>query len=170
MSIKSWKAEFYPYPASKFLSLHRNIDITIRALKHSLQKWRGLTKENLEKHGLYAEGHNIYKSDNYKSVFSVDAYSCALCALFYSDSPSKKGEVYFAVESGSLHPYRCSACPLVAVRGVPCDYLKKGEGDFTPYTQFAVDGDTKPMVKLLEKALAKFLERVNTPLVQLKEK
>ena len=44
MSIESWKAEFYPTPADEASK--------DQAIAHSLRKWEGLRKENLDRHEL----------------------------------------------------------------------------------------------------------------------
>ena len=61
MSRESWIVEFYPVDAK---------DTNPRdAATHSLQKWRGLTREALTKHGID------------QSPFDVDGDTCALCQV-----------------------------------------------------------------------------------------
>ncbi len=61
MSLESWKAEFLPKPAKDVLA--------DEAIAHSLQKWRGLTKEARDKHGLSEVDFKLLINGN----------SCALC-------------------------------------------------------------------------------------------
>ena len=69
MSLQSWKKEFYS-PISK--TNKKN------SLQHSLTKWIGLRKENLEKHEV--EYNPDFVDITYKeSVLRIDASSCALC-------------------------------------------------------------------------------------------
>jgi hypothetical protein len=82
MSLKTWKEEFYPIPADS----SRATKTEISALRHGIRKWKGLTRENLRKHGI--------KSFNFYSIFGnevfiretgnperlyIRANSCALC-------------------------------------------------------------------------------------------
>lgn len=66
MSIGTWNKEFYPTEPNKTLS-------RLEAAKHSLRKWKGLTKRNLEKHGI-------------KWDTRAHSTRCALCALHYHTS------------------------------------------------------------------------------------
>lgn len=61
MSRESWLKEFYPVEAKDVAKES--------AAAHSLQKWRGLTGEALEKHGVYSPPASDYDS------------SCALCQV-----------------------------------------------------------------------------------------
>jgi len=65
MSKKSWKQEYYAVPARKVKECN--------ALQHSLQKWIGLTQENLAKHGIE------------KPPIDVDSATCALCHHYITD-------------------------------------------------------------------------------------
>lgn len=64
MSQATWKAEFYPKPASRV----KKED----AVAHSIKKWKGLTRANLKRHGL--------KPDD----MVVDRTNCALCHHYYA--------------------------------------------------------------------------------------
>lgn len=68
MSIKTWKAMFMPTPATAPRTARQ-------ALAHSLRKWRGLTWENLAKHGLTPT-----------TVTRPTADDCALCEMFHNCS------------------------------------------------------------------------------------
>jgi hypothetical protein len=72
MSIRSWKKEFYPITARK--TLKRN------ALKHSIQKWKGLLPKNLAKHDLKAPPIEITADTCALCHHSQDG--CADCQLF----------------------------------------------------------------------------------------
>lgn len=67
--INGWIKEFYPVEASEVSKKN--------ALLHSLRKWRGLTKENLSKHGLSS------------SPIPIDSGSCALCYYYINDECKK---------------------------------------------------------------------------------
>ena len=74
MSLETWKAEFYPVPASEAED----------PLAHSLQKWEGLS--HLKEHELVQHGGML--EDDY-AVFFFDADTCALCRM-YADGENCK--------------------------------------------------------------------------------
>lgn len=132
MSLESWKAEFYPVPASEVSEED--------ALDHSIRKWDGLTKENLERHGLsHDEDGDIL--DNGHVVFRVDSYTCSLCEVF----------------TPQMDDDECDACPLYQERnGVACCEHAFGEDD-SPYGHYRVSPshDPLPMLNLLKRVKAK---------------
>jgi hypothetical protein len=114
MSLDTWKAEFYPIPAGK---------VPVEdAVQHSLRKWRGLTKENLEKHGVARKGRCIVDEFGRSEL---DSTSCALCIHHYSFYD------------------RCFNCPIVVATGDTCG---------SDYANFLIDGNPLPMIEALEKA------------------
>lgn len=141
MSMETWKAEFYPVAAEDCAK----DDLSM--IDHALLKWSGLSKENLNRHGLGAACHGeIYFSDDegrYLDGFLVGGNSCALC-LSYSYSQG-------------LSP--CDKCPLKLVRdGFSCD-RSHDEGSESPWESFTSDNDERPMIKLLEDARVMTLMR-----------
>ena len=68
MSLKTWKAEFYPVCASRCPKE--------RAARHGLQKWLGLRKKSLKKHRLEQFGNEITDGKDY---FFIDDLTSALC-------------------------------------------------------------------------------------------
>lgn len=130
MSIESWKKEFYPVEASKVSKKN--------ALLHSIQKWSGLTKKAVKLHKLTIIGGDLYAKDQYS--FSTTSSTCALCLYYYSREQI---------------PY-CGSCPLSLVRGsVPCDcYMSDIDNTGrSPFHAFQVNGNTRPMLKWLRRAL-----------------
>jgi len=127
MSLETWKAEFYPIPAH---------EVPVEdAVQHSLRKWRGLTKENLEKHGLVRRKNVIIESGVWR--FGVESDSCSLCKHY-------------------LSPFsNCHHCPLANVLGGRCD---EDQGDLdevdSPYHEFTRNGNPLPMIEALERAAA----------------
>lgn len=73
MSMESWIAEFYPIAANK-------VNTPEAALEHSIKKWSGLTKENLQKHELYRVTRHI-GDECFDKVFHVGSDTCALCEV-----------------------------------------------------------------------------------------
>lgn len=131
MSIKTWKAMFMPTPATAPRTARQ-------ALAHSLRKWRGLTWENLAKHGLKPT-----------TVTMPTADDCALCEMFLclpkgADAPDK-GAILDALDN-------CSGCPLFESRSrVRCD-TKNTYEPVSPYYAFIDYGDARPMIAALVRA------------------
>lgn len=126
MSLASWKAEYYPVPAHEVSAED--------AVAHSLKKWRGLTKEVLNAHGLHVDCGCITSGPG--AELGIDGYSCALCAQFEG-------------ETGS-----CRKCPLCQARGgVRCDNPLAGE-EISPFKMFHLHGEPRPMIEWLEKSAA----------------
>lgn len=132
MSIKTWKAEFYPITANRASKAD--------AAEHSLRKWTGLLKKNLKKHNL-ENSWGMLVEEGKASCFPIDTTTCALCRRFYNfDEFDEKHE--------------CGDCPLFKVRGdVRCDDPLKSE-DYSPFTHFSNTSDPKPMIHWLKKAVA----------------
>lgn len=133
MSLKTWKKEFYPIDADETTKKE--------AAAHSLRKWKGLTRENLRKHGLYRNGRAIreagdpwgYDLEGKPTIMYMDADSCALCHHFmWADADV------------------CVACPLAKVLGgTPCD-----RGEQSPFRAFERMGRPAKMINALEKTVA----------------
>lgn len=130
MSLGTWKAEFYPKPASRVSRKD--------AMAHSLQKWKGLTKAALKRHWLKARDGSI--DDGVSSMF-VGGEACALCVR-YQDR--------YLVDARAA----CAACPLAKSRaGTPCTHAVDASEPFGgPWGRFVDDGDARPMIRALQKA------------------
>lgn len=113
-----WKREFYP------------TDVTtprtqISATRHSIQKWKGATPENLKKYGLSSP------------PIAFDSRACALCELY--QGPDEGDD--------------CTHCPLFIARsGVRCDEKMPGE-ERSPYSEYCDKRNIEPMRKWLDEAL-----------------
>ncbi len=128
MSLKTWKKEFYPIPASE-------VEGRTEAIQHSLVKWVGLRGENLRKHNVRLIGISLTDARAGERL-DISSDSCALCHLYLRTSGS-----------------RCGKCPLVTVRNkYPCDIRIPQEG-LSPFHYFALEGNPEPMIELLEKVL-----------------
>lgn len=134
MSSKSWLSEFYPVEADD-----GSLKTNLQRVQHSLQKWRGLRKEELKRHNIkVVDDCRLYtkRTDNF--VLQVNADSCALCM--------KYGDAWY-----------CSGCPLTRVRaGSPCDKGRLSE-DQAPWRAWTYDQNPEPMIAALEKAEAALL-------------
>lgn len=116
MSYKTWKAEYY----TKAADLVSKED----ALAHSIQKWKGLSKAALKRHGLRAGSGVIYSGN--EEVGIVSAQTCALCVHYLHQATN------------------CWRCPLsIANKGMACD---------DQYNTFVWNDDNRPMLRLLRKA------------------
>lgn len=123
MSLKSWKKEFYPICADKIKS-------KTEAIKHSILKWRGLQKSNLNKHKLRLN-YNLIIDNNSNSLLINDT-SCSLCNLYLKRLES------------------CKNCPLYIYLGHRCD-----NSNNSPYYVFCQYNDPEPMIKALKETLKK---------------
>ena len=128
MSISTWKADHYPWPANEALT-------PLAAVIHALRKWWGFLPENLAKHGitfqeLWAEG-------------MVGAKSCALCLLFNGPSVCRTDSL--------------GECPLRLVRGGTRCFLYSPDVDRerSPYSLQLGHNDPTEMIAWLEKAFDK---------------
>lgn len=119
MSIETWQEEFMPTPADE----PDDID---SALVHVQTKWGGMTKENLEKHGVSVDGKGVLY-DAEEDFFFVTADTCALCQICMD---------------GNYDP-DCSLCPLD-----DCD------GWDSPYQDWADYHDPAPMIAHIAAAIA----------------
>lgn len=137
MSIKTWKLEFYPAPASVARRLGANgvegpfMRHPADATRHCLRKWEGLTPENLSKHGLVTHGPEIYAEEDTfvdAPLFHLGGRDCALCQMHsYSGSDP------------------CGRCPITKSRdGVSCD---------AEWEHFVIHADPQPMLDLLQSTL-----------------
>jgi len=123
MSLQTWKQEFYPVPASEVPEAD--------AIAHSLRKWIGLRKANLERHGMETNGASVFDIRYYH--LPIDITSCALCAHYW--------------DAG------CSQCPLDAIRGCKCYGAAINDEPLSPFSAFRDHFDPEPMIALLEEAL-----------------
>ena len=134
MSLKTWKEEFYPIPADEVKKKD--------ALAHSLRKWEGLRKAQLDKHGLVRRRCEIAEDDSFfVPHLAIAAETCALCVL-----AEKESDVNTRVPCASS--YYCGKCPLYQLEGKACDY---GEND--PYGIFTCEGNPEPMISLITRAI-----------------
>jgi len=126
----SWLEEFYPIDASD--ACHSEL----QALEHSQQKWIGLRKENLEKHGWLKKW----------GLAPIDVNSCT-CALCQRHCERLGGS--------------CKTCSLHIERGAKCyENIEGADGHYiNPYNYFMYYGDPRPMIKLIQICLDKEKEK-----------
>lgn len=138
--IESWKKEFYHIPARKAAG----DDLT--AVEHSLKKWMGLRKENLDKHKVAQRGKTIFSIDD---ELRVSNKTCALC-------------IGHLQEQEDVRQSPCASCPLYKVRGgYACDHAGPDDPNLdpnhypyrrvSPFEFFVYFNDPEPMIRWLEK-------------------
>jgi len=125
MTLQTWMNEFYPVPASEVLEKD--------APAHSLRKWKGLLKENLEKHDCITNFNGDVLGHGGK--IEISEATCALCLLYRF--------------VGNL----CSACPLAVSRGRSCFLPTSDEDYFSPWRAWLYERNPLPMINVLEKAI-----------------
>lgn len=138
MSGNTWLKEFFPV-AAYYAAKGTNIE----AVRHSLQKWKGLRPDAMEKHHVCIRDNdanvyaNVYDQKGNLVMFMGDA-SCALCHK----------------HTGR---FSCSSCPLARVRsGKRCDRERQHEEE-APWGAWVTSRDPEPMIAALEKAEARLL-------------
>lgn len=154
MSIESWKREFYPTPAANAT----NDDIT--AIEHSLKKWVGLSKSNLDKHNL-RKVESIPRIVSAKNDDNNDGDSNNGFVIYFDEDEDGNDDLYVTGRSCALcqrYSHGCSHCPLYeASKGINCSDIG------SPYDEWMETGNIKPMIKALKKS---YLAAINKDLVQ----
>lgn len=127
---KEWLEKCYPKPAETFRGLELTWVNILRALCHSQRKWEYLDKKHLNRYELHMSFSSVRDRDD-NILLEVRDESCALCQLMDDD---------------------CRHCVLTTIRGRACDKAIDGE-ESTPFREFVIKGNPKPMCKLLKKAI-----------------
>lgn len=134
-SLDDWVKEFYLIKACDVKGNNKEL------LEHSLRKWRGAAKENIEKHNCiytdYVIEARCNRKDQKYSVFGFGYNTCALCQVH-------KCEVF-----GNMG-YDCDKCIIVLSGNPSCS--TKGSA----YAKSK--NDPAPMIALLEKLLQEINE------------
>lgn len=150
MSFATWKKEFYPVKPSKRMT-------TIQAIEHSIQKWEGLRKENLDKHDVRLDYSMRNVVGEGREHLDIDTKSCALCVKFMREDTYDDKGIYIGEP--------CQNCPLYISRGgYPCDRVTEKEReramdkglfsyDQHPFGQLCEHANPKPMIAALKKTL-----------------
>lgn len=149
MSKESWLEEFYPISAEEMLTANGRDASSVEIIAHSLRKWKGLTKENLAKHGIdngeYRELCEV--EDICKPFLEIDADSCSLCQKFNT--------------SGGGEFNKCIECPLYKSLGnKPCYDPYHDGTNSGPYAIYDFTGDPQPMIDALQKCIFDEIKRL----------
>jgi len=138
MSFESWKKEFYGDMGEACNSGDRR-----KIVEHSLRKWRGLSLENLAKHGVRYDGYYVGVNPggmHEEDHLPINSESCSLCDAFW-ESESRTGPGV----SG------CRRCPIVLATGGTC-HAAFGEAT-APDDDYEAEISITPMIQLLEETL-----------------
>lgn len=126
MSLQTWKEEFYPTEAD-------SPEAQASPIEHSLRKWKGLTKENLDKHGLKKAVNTNYVHDSNVGI-NINGDSCSLCV-----NCTKKKDIDWEFLD-------CQSCPITKYNdGVDC---------IAQYDHWFDEADPNPMIALLDHTLS----------------
>jgi len=125
MSLNTWKDEFLgeEYPSDP-----------LKALDHSIKKWKGLSKENLDRHDLVQRGSEIRERANSNINEHIGASNCALCIHFMFEGISE-----------------CVNCPIYKITDKDCH---------VGYEQFVYRLNHQPMLNLLLDVRAKWAAKM----------
>lgn len=124
MSLQTWKEEFYPTEAG-------SPEAQASPIEHSLIKWKGLTKENLDKHAVKKTEGYIWIGDDNNSL-CIDSDSCSLCL---------KARSIRSLKQSSL---MCEECEIHKNLNEECDI---------EYATWCRTGDPTTMISLLTRTL-----------------
>ena len=140
MSLETWKAVYYPVPADQVSAED--------SLLHTKQKWTGMRRENLERHGVHTiekflfdvpvpTGRNLVDDTD---EFRIGSLSCALCCHYLHREKPKTS---------------CAMCPLFQVReGIACTSVRPEDSKGrSPFNNWILYADPEPMLDLIEIAI-----------------
>lgn len=139
MQIADWKKKYYRVDVVDSSEIRPWPWET--CLKHSILKWRGLSKTVLSSYGFYVTDSRVYARDSkHTCVIAVEPGTCALCK---KTTPPN-------CECGVV-PH-CRECILDKLCSTRCDdYIKRfGNSAWGAWTH---EGNTEPMLTLLIAAL-----------------
>ena len=149
----AWLTEFYQMSATECAIVNEYApqpDKDIALLDHSIAKWTGLLKANLNRYGFDADTIlSDYATHRTDLPITVGSESCALCL------------VYTGISATAPHDeHACTGCPLYESRGkIPCDSVTREETQDTDYPLSPwhawtrrSGGSALPMLRALKKA------------------
>lgn len=129
MSADSWRSEFYPVDAET-VAKHGD---AVKAVEHSLQKWRGALPKNLKKHGLSCAPLAFIADTCSLCKMYISGRCCRACPLYVS-----RGEVACTDERSDelINPYDSYVLghnpkPMIEALELALDWARKngGRGD-----------------------------------------
>lgn len=135
MSLKTWKNEFYSLPIYALIN-----PTDLECVNHSILKWSGALPENLKKHKVSYEDHEVYESSPSSTAFYFGGTTCALCNIYFEDKD----------ENECYSEDKAEYCPIVRLLGRPCD---RKDNSTKPPTESIYDQSAnvpEPMLNLLK--------------------
>lgn len=140
MSLQTWREEFYPCSADSEEALSKPVS-------HSLRKWEGLRKENLDKHDVYYNGGMVNErvERRLKDSMPISGETCSLCAS------QKKRVIDESIKNGVDCSFAnlCIECPIVKTRDRDC---------MMEFIDFQDNKNPEEMIYLLSLVKEKFPE------------
>jgi len=148
MSLASWKAEFLRTPAENAAE-----GTVGEVLLHSLNKWHGLTTEDLTEHQLSKSDGSSKLSDlKIGGIEWIADDTCSLCYAAKRATYPLVGPAMSIDELGlnGFGDQHCKNCLLA--------HYGEKKGCIPEYRTFIDGSDPRPMIYLLSKALAGAIE------------
>lgn len=151
MSINTWKAEFYPVSVEELY--HDDPCNDLKDIDHCIQKWEGLTPDNLKKHRVKPVSGYLLP-ERFKLQGTLRQAGDVLIDYEYF-WPVKSTKSFFEVcDETCILCYKnpvCYTCSLSKCReGHACGDKKPGES-ISPWFAWEERCDPAPMIKWLKK-------------------
>lgn len=123
MSVATWRAEFYPVPASQCPPE--------QMLDQSILKYQGCRKSAMHRHDVRLDGMELVGTNaGDTDRLNMGSPTCAICHFHL--------------------PLRCETCPVYVLRGgTRCDDPIAGE-PYSPVSAWFDHGDPEPALMILE--------------------
>jgi len=138
-----WLQTFYPISANEAAA-----GSALEAVRHSLQKWRGLSADNMAKYHVQLRGGMlVVDADASEVLIAIASDTCSLCVKYYN----------VHARSGKTG---CETCPIFFAHDRACDDRDLGEWQAWSRTK-----DPLPMIEVLEATEAYLMSQGNTSVV-----
>jgi len=128
MSLDTWIEEYMPEPPETAAGKGE-----VAALLHSIRKWDGFRRCNLDRHGVTLDGAYIHDGTRCRPM--AQPGRCALC---------------YCVRTGSFA--NCTNCPVSRLHGL--------HSCASAYSYFVAESDPGPMLRLLLATLNSEMRRL----------
>ena len=86
-TYRDWLKEYYPEPAQKAAKIsHSNNDGGLYAAKHSLKKWEGSRKKELDEYNMFANTTELFSNTHRQPIIDFWSGNCSLCQYTIKDN------------------------------------------------------------------------------------
>lgn len=164
MSIQTWKAEYLPISAVECVEQYplTHHKAGLNAAQHSLKKWEGTRKEELDRHGIIKIGAKLSETDSIGDVgMFLGGDTCALCELAEQRSVAAEG-TKDEKDDDYDGKTMCLYCPLYEVRenNACTSFSRDVDKDDSPWdASVAFKPDVEPMIEWLKKTVEQELNK-----------